>query len=132
MDTQNSKYVISPSVKQTRWWLRASVSVAGVVVITTIVSLYFGSFGPFTSPVKFFLEEIILEELLGIGDFFYFTYPYSLGFITAISALFYAFTVGVIVWGVERHKVGRSVTVLSAVAAILAFMWTLARYGASI
>ena len=110
-------------VKKVRWWLRVSLGIAGFVIVVTIISLVLGSFGPLTNPVKFFLEEIILEELIGVSDFFYFTYPYSLGLITAISALFYAFVAGIIVWGIERHKVVKSISILLGVLIILGFMW---------
>jgi len=123
MDTQTLNNENNLPPKRARWWLRVALGVAGIVVLTTIISLVFGSFGPLTSPVKFFLEEIILEELVGVSDFFYFTYPYSLGLITIISALFYAFIAGVIVWGFECHKVVKSILILSATVLILGFMW---------
>lgn len=123
MDTPTFDSENKSSMKQTRWWIRVGLGVAGIVILITIISLVFGSFGPLTSPVKSFLEEIILEELIGVSDFFYFTYPYSLGLITLISALFYAFVVGIIVWGIERHKIVKSILILSSIVLILGFMW---------
>lgn len=45
-------------------------------------------------PVKFFLEEVLFEELLGVSDVLYSLYPFSLLFLYLISALFY----GHIIW----------------------------------
>jgi len=130
MNTQilNNENNLSP--KRVRWWLRVALGVAGVVVLITIISPalrnfspVFRRFGPATNPVKDFLEEIILEELIGVSDFFYFTYPYSVGLIIIISALFYAFIAGVIVWGFERRKVVKPILILSLTVFMLVFLW---------
>ena len=112
----------SPTKRNFRW-LRISLGAAGIVILTTIISLIFGSFGPFTSPVKFFLEEVVLEELIKNGDLLYFAYPYSIVLITIISVFFYAFVLGIIAWGIECHKIVRSILILFVVFITLGFMW---------
>lgn len=111
------------------WWFRSVIMVALVVTIDYFVASSFLGVnrGFLTKPVWFFIEEAILEELLGVSDLLYFIYLYShlaaLLVPLIISITFYSFLVGIIVWSVETRHVLRGILVLTLTGTLLSVMF---------
>ncbi len=63
-----------------------------------------GSYGPFGAPVVFFLEEVLLEEFLGVGNPLVAYYPLSLPIVVIIISAFYSFVFSFVLWGVKYKK----------------------------
>lgn len=109
--------------KKVRWPLWGALATVILVLIVTGVSTFVGGLGPFASPIKFFIEEIILEELLGISDLFYTTYPYSLIFIALVSSAFYGAVVWFVALSIQKKKFLRLFLTAVVVVALLVFLF---------